>query len=551
MWNKIQKIQSLRLWLYILTGGILFAAFDRLGYMLKHYGSIWAISENPWHRTIFHRILLRLPVSILAVFLLWMFTDWLCSRNRSKKAAPGKICSLLERFFSLRHSFFILWLIYFVSFLPAFLGGYPGIFAADAPNQIGWTFSGWLTAHHPLLHTGILCSIFSLTRAVGLTDATAAAIYTVFQMLALSGIFAALSRFLAREKAPLWLQTAAAVFLCLFPFHALMAVYTTKDTLFSGVFVLCLLQIYQMCKEPEHYFKGYKNLLKGGLCFTLLFLLRNNGFHTLLLCMPFFLYYLRAHWKKLLCLFTALLMIYQFYNGPFLNLIHAEPGNPREAYSIVMQTLGRTYIAGGDIHPKEMDIIRPVLDEETLSLYTPDLSDPIKNQFHTEAFEQQKTTFLKTWLTIGLRNKKIYIDAFLNTTAAFWYPNTASEYLPFTCFDIEQENPNYPHVQMTPIVPAFYNYYTAIGTHASFRQIPILRELLSMGIYLWLLAFVTLYILYHRQYPKLLFLLPLWTYMFTSLLGPTALIRYAYPLMLSAPLLLFFTYKPSDLSQST
>ena len=75
------------------------------------------------------------------------------------------------------------WLLYFISFLPAFLGGYPGLFAADAPNQIGWTFSGWLTAHHPLLHTGILCSIFSMTRALGWIDNSAAALCNVLQMI--------------------------------------------------------------------------------------------------------------------------------------------------------------------------------------------------------------------------------------------------------------------------------------------------------------------------------------------------------------------------------
>ncbi len=534
MWSKIKTVCQLRIVLFAVAGGFCFAAFDRMGYMLKHYGSIFAISENPWHHTIFHRIFLRLPVSILAVFLCFFLFDKLLHQ-------PEKKCLFSEKLDAFTEHTFLLWLLYFISFLPAFLGGYPGLFAADAPNQIGWTFSGWLTAHHPLLHTGLLCGIFSLSRAIGLSDNTAAAVYTLLQMLALSGIFAILSRFLKKEKAPFWLQIMTIVFLCLFPLHGMMAIYTTKDTLFSGIFVLCLINIYQICTKPDTYFAGYRGILKTGLCFSLLFLFRNNGFHTLLLCMPFLLWYLRKYYKKLLLLFAGLLIVYQLYNGPLLTLLNAEAGNPREAYSIIMQTLGRTYVAGGDIRPEEMEIIRPVLEEETLSLYTPNLSDPIKNQFHTEAFSQQKVKFLKTWLAVGIRNKKIYIDAFLNTTAAFWYPNTASEYLPFVCFDIEQDNPNYPHVQMTPIIPVFYHYYTAIGTDATFRSIPILRELLSMGFYFWLLFLAALYTLYRRFYARLLFMLPLWTYIATSLLGPTALLRYAYPLILSAPLILYFT----------
>ncbi len=529
---------NLRIWLLALTGGICFAAFDRCGYMLKNYGTVWAVSENPWHRTIFHRILCRLPVSVLAVLLLFLLIDWLRSREENGSWSE-KWDSLTDR----KYWFSIMWIFYFVSFLPAFLGGYPGIFAADAPNQIGWTFSGWLTGHHPLLHTGILCGIFSLSRSLGWSDTTAAAVCNVLQMLALSGIFAWFSRFLKREKAPFGLQIGTILFLCIFPFHALMSVYTTKDTIFSGIFLLCLMQIYQMCVRPEEYFTGYRHVWSGFLCFTLLFLFRNNGFHTMLLCMPFLLVYLRRCWKKFVLLFAGLLLVNQFYNGPFLALIEAEPGNAREAYSIVMQTLGRTYVAAGDIRPGEMDVIRPVMDEETLALYTPNLSDSIKNYFDTEAFHENKGEFLKTWIQIGFRNKKIYIDAFLNTNAAFWYPGTAEEYLEFVCFDIAQDDPNYPHVQMKPVSNLFYQYYQSIGTDASFREIPILRELLSMGFYFWLMVFAGLYVLYKKEYVKLLWMLPFWTYMGTSLLGPTALLRYAYPVMLGAPLLLFFLLK--------
>lgn len=551
--QRFHKIRNLRIWVFACTGGILFAAFDRCGYMLKNYGSIWAVSDNPWHRTIFHRILCRLPMSILAVLALFFLLDWLCGQGETdgqaetdsgqtlgRSVRSGSVDRLWERFSGRPYWFACLWLLYFVSFLPAFLGGYPGIFAADAPNQVGWTFSGWLTAHHPLLHTGILCGIFSVTRGLGLSDNTAAAVYTLLQMGALSGIFAWISRFLKREKAPVWLQAGTLLFLCLFPFHGLMAVYTTKDTIFSGIFVLCLMQVYRMCREPERYFDGYGQLLGGGLCFCLLFLFRNNGFHTLLLCFPFLLIGLWRYWKKLVLLFAGLLVLYQFYNGPFLGLIGAEAGDAREAYSVIMQTLGRTYVAGGDIRPEEMDVIRPVMDEETLAQYAPNISDPIKNHFHTAAFRENQGEFLKTWLTVGWRNKKIYVDAFLNTTAALWYPNTAEEYLEFVCFDIQEGDDHYPHVQMQPVSRTFYNYYRAIGTDAAFRQIPMVRELLSMGLYFWLMVLAALYVLYRRAYGRLLWMLPAWTYMGTSLLGPTALLRYSYPVMLAAPVLVYF-----------
>ena len=54
--------KNLRIWIFALLGGIVFAAFDRCGYMIQHYGTLWAISENPLHKTIFHRILIRVPL---------------------------------------------------------------------------------------------------------------------------------------------------------------------------------------------------------------------------------------------------------------------------------------------------------------------------------------------------------------------------------------------------------------------------------------------------------------------------------------------------------
>lgn len=537
---------SLRRWIFACAGGIVFAAFDRLGYMLENFGSIWVISENPWHRTFLHRILMRLPVSIAVVFFCFLAVDFLRRRegkeklrDREKLKAFRHVQAWLCRTLDGRYSFALLWLLYFLSFLPAFLGGFPGLFAADAPNQVGWTFSGWLTAHHPLLHTGILCSIFSLCRSLGGSDNTAAAVYTLLQMAALSGIFACISRFLRKEQAPGWLQAGTAVYLCLFPFHALMAVYTTKDTLFAGIFVLCLIQFCRMCTAPEAYFAGYRSMAAGFLCFVLLILFRNNGFHTLLLCVPFLFVYLWKYRKKLLLLSAGLILLYQFYSGPFLGLVGAEPGNAREMYSVLMQTLGRTYVAAGDIRPEEMAAIRPVLDEETLSSYIPGLSDPIKYSFHTPAFDEDRGSFLRAWIKVGLRNKKIYVDAFLNTTESFWYPNAGGEYLEFMCFDIEEGNPAYPHVQMHPLNQTFYRYYTAVGTDAAFREIPLLRELLSMGFYFWLMIFAGLYLCCVREYQKLLWILPFFTYMGTCFLGPSALLRYAYPVMLGVPILVY------------
>ena len=79
--------KNLRIWIFALLGGIVFAAFDRCGYMIQHYGTLWAISENPLHKTIFHRILIRVPLFTAGVLISFLLLNWL--RGRSTDSGAG------------------------------------------------------------------------------------------------------------------------------------------------------------------------------------------------------------------------------------------------------------------------------------------------------------------------------------------------------------------------------------------------------------------------------------------------------------------------------
>ena len=86
--------KNLRIWIFALLGGIVFAAFDRCGYMIQHYGTLWAISENPLHKTIFHRILIRVPLFTAGVLISFLLLNWsgaqilvLVCRRENRRAA--------------------------------------------------------------------------------------------------------------------------------------------------------------------------------------------------------------------------------------------------------------------------------------------------------------------------------------------------------------------------------------------------------------------------------------------------------------------------------
>ena len=52
-----------------------------------HYGTLWAISENPLHKTIFHRILIRVPLFTAGVLISFLLLNWL--RGRSTDSGAG------------------------------------------------------------------------------------------------------------------------------------------------------------------------------------------------------------------------------------------------------------------------------------------------------------------------------------------------------------------------------------------------------------------------------------------------------------------------------
>jgi len=67
--------------------------------------------------------------------------------------------------------------------------------------------------------------------------------------------------------------------------------------------------------------------------------------------------------------------------------------------------------------------------------------------------------------------------------------------------------------------------------------------------YTWLLLFAFVLLLYRRQYSQLVLLIPLAAYFATNLLGPIVKLRYHYPLMACAPLILYLIWKCPSLGK--
>ena len=194
----------------------------------------------------------------------------------------------------------------FLAWVPVLLAAWPGIFSYDCGWQLAAFVDGEVTGHHPILHTALL----GVTRMLGHAlsgggqagNQTGALLYSLVQMTAMSLLYADVCLFLRQRRTPRWLQLGSLLFLGFHPVNSLMALCATKDSLFTAVFAVFIVRLFRMAEDREAFFSSWKKQALFCANVFFLFALRNNGFHTFLLTVPFLLFAFRRFWKRMLLL---------------------------------------------------------------------------------------------------------------------------------------------------------------------------------------------------------------------------------------------------------
>ncbi|MBQ2835041.1 MAG: hypothetical protein IJE71_10605, partial [Clostridia bacterium] len=227
-------------------------------------------------RTGMIRFLAALPCAFYALYAL--FAHLLPARER---CAPQR--AEQKPFFTAGA-----WGLIFAAYVPLFLIEYPGSFMYDTQRQVFQIARGEYEMFHPLAHTLLIRACLSLYGVLQSYE-KCAAVYSVVQMLIMSGCFALLCASLSRSRTRKAARLAAAFF-CLYPAHMAFASNCTKDGLFSAFFALFLAYCVEYAAagglSPLH---RVLLVLSGALAC----LLRNN------------MIYAMAAWLALLLLFAV------------------------------------------------------------------------------------------------------------------------------------------------------------------------------------------------------------------------------------------------------
>lgn len=429
-----------------------------------------------------------------------------------------------------------------VCWLPYLLAFYPGLFTYDISWQYQQYQSWNFNTHHPLLHTLLVGVFCDLGRQLFGYPAKGLLLYTLFQMILMAMAMASAIKLLYKHRAPAWMYWGVLLADAILPFHTLLVISSTKDTLFSGaVLYLSVLLAEAVLDRDRLRNKGWT--LRFVLTGAAVGLMRNNGFICLAAVAFAASLGLRRYCRparRLLALSLCTLLLDAAVGEGLKLAVDAEDGHFREVLSVPLQQMARVHHFADDEAETEIEEWLPTVD-----LYSPDLADLVKNTFDAEKDELSEV--LELWTDVGLRNPMIYVDSFLATNEGFYRINAepTGVYLDTDFHENEgwwlKENTKWPALREKMMM---------LFSHNAYMESELLSLLLSPALWAWLMMLALWAGIYMRQKEVIITGLVSFALYLTVLLGPCVMVRYIYPIMMTAPLLLGLLMFPEKMTKT-
>lgn len=442
--------------------------------------------------------------------------------------------------------FWIYTLILLVCWLPLLLTYFPAALNYDFPGQIGQYLDKQYSDSQPILHTAFAAGLFALSELLFGNLNSGLLMMTIIQMLLFALSLAYACVFAQRRGAPLWVLLTMTAYFALHPLFSVMAISTTKDTLFASAILLLSLQTYEIIDEGDAFFDKRCRIILYICMAVCIALLRSNGLVSLLLTFPVLIAVLRGLRKKVIAL-CALCVVSMIMISSCIDLVF-KPADMsiHQSLSLPAQQLVRAYHLGELSESDKADIESWFISEYGLVLH-PYLADGAKGYLNDNRLEADISDFFSLWFKVFKQCPRQYIEAFLMLNIGSWYTDDithANIYRDASYVDkgylqtIEYDMTEYG-VHTRTFLPGLQRFFESVCRANVYLDYPILSLLFNTAVPLWLIFFVGAMLIAQnrsRFLPSLLCCIGLWgSYLF---FGPCTLARYMLPLFVSAPPLL-------------
>lgn len=474
-----------------------------------------------------------------------LFIQKLKKINLNKIKLP-KLINKFENFYE-THPYKATILIILICWLPYIISFYPAILSPDPSNQIKQYYglethyingvnlideNVVITNHHPVFHTFILGGFTKIGDMLGSVN-LGLFFFTIFQMfIVISAIIYTLI-YLKKLKVPFIIRFIILIIFALFPVFPLYALSPVKDTLFGALLIFYIIEFHKLITTKKYSFKDYLGL---SLLILIMMLVRNNGIYIVLLSFITLVIMLKDKRLSLLIVLLSSLVVYEAHNKILLPVMHITPGSIREMLSVPFQQTARySKYYGDELNEEEINIIDKILRYEDLAeRYKPNIADPVKYEFNPDTTTSDLIEYFKVWKNGLIKHPGVYIDATINTTYGYFYPNTSNWYV---YHDYDKRliksgiNYHYNNLETTRDILTTYA--------VSFPYIPILGSLVNIGFVVWTYIFLLAYLITEKKKRLIPLLLPAFILLLTCIVGPVnTYFRYMFPIVISLPLII-------------
>ncbi len=342
-------------------------------------------------------------------------------------------------------------------------------------------------------------------------------------------------------------RVLAALYFGLFPVLVMFSLCSAKDGLFTGMLLVMVVLLQEMCADVEGFFKEKGRAFLFAASALGMMLLRHNGFYAFLVFIPILVFYLRKKCKRLIIYLALILLSYVLVDSGLTALFHADTSENQEMLTVPISQMARVYVKEGEsLSYEDIEILYEFLPKEALGRYTPKVSDGVKIAFNNEKYSACKADFWRLWAKWGVEHPFAYLNAWFMTSYGFWYPDTVIDvYRGNSVFTFTYEDSSYfgyeveePGVRESKI-PWLDQLYRKMSLEIAQQRIPVVSMLFSPGFLFWVSAFCLCFLCYTGRWVKALpFVLPFLCWL-TVILGPTYLVRYVVFRWAELPFLLW------------
>lgn len=473
-------------------------------------------------------------VFIIFYFSILILTSFLQKFNSYEEG--NKIDN--KRFFFI--SFFsitLMWLIVFLAY-------YPGIFSYDVDSQLTL-----VETHHPLIHTLYLRFFYYLGERIGNIN-TGIAIATLIQMIFLSLSLSYLNLFLNRISIKKNILIMLISFEAIMPIYSILSISHTKDVFFTCFFLLLvtfLLKFIYLNKD----FDNSNEKMNYFLVVIGFILFRNQSIFIIIIftIINIISIYLRKKFSLIIKINIIAIIISTLILISLKIFTQATPTRKVEYLNIPLQGIARVY----NIHYEELD--ESIIDEyNKLFIKLPDNYDPFLSDRVKMDISNNYESFLKIFKYTIVKYPYEYFVTVVLENMGYLYINDESASKTYGSPMINDYRSD-RGLFLTNTVDGFgviedskiknlERLYESLFTQNKYKDIPIIKYILSMALYLYIILYSFSLALIKNKYELMNVFLFVGLFLGTIFLGPCSLMRYAFPyISVSLPLLIIVLCK--------